>query len=317
MPLRAAVIGCGMIGSRFADDPRVRGVYTHAGAYAACDEVRLAAVCDSDPERATACARRWGLQTGYTDLERLLAEVQPEIVSVCTPDETHLPILRTVLSADGVKAVLAEKPLAPRSEEAADIVHAARRRRVVLAVNYVRRYAPGHQRVKAALSRGDFGSIQAVGGLYSGGLLHNGTHWIDLVRWLVGEITSVQAFGLDLQMQFAGGASALLHCAGDAFALFEVDIVGSAGRVRIVDSGHRIETYAVGDSPHYSGYRTLVPAGVEDGGLGDALPNAVKDVVECIRSGRAPICGGEDGLAAIRVVEAAHASRQTGQPVRL
>jgi predicted dehydrogenase len=321
--VRAAVIGCGKIGSEFADDPRVRGVYTHAGAYSAVKRVQLAGVCDVDSARAERCARRWSVPRAFTDAHRLLAEVSPEIVSVCTPDATHADVLRAVLAAPSVRGVLAEKPLAASAAEAAELVALAEDRGIVLAVNYVRRYAAGHRNVKDALASRAVGDVLSVTGIYSGGLVHNGSHWLDLARWLIGEVVAVQAHGSDaapdgnpdVTLELAGGVTAFLRgCRDSEFSAFEADILGTKGRIRLVDSGHRIERYGVGDSPYYSGYRVLAAGGIEAGGIEDAMTGAVDDLLTCVATGRTPQCSGRDGVAALAVAEAAFRSFKTGRP---
>jgi predicted dehydrogenase len=324
---RAALIGCGRIGSEFADDPRVAGVYTHAGAFAA-SAVEFAAVCDVDAARAARCARRWGVAQAFTDVDAMLEQVRPAVVSVCTPDETHAAILRRVLASADVRAILAEKPLAQTTQDADALVRTARERGVVLAVNYSRRYSAGHARVREMIAAGRIGTVQAVSGFYTKGVLHNGTHWFDLARWLVGEIAAVQAFTpssgvadptLDVRVEFDNGAAGFLHgCAADAFAIFEMDVVGTEGRVRLVDAGHTVQIQAVGDSPHYSGYRALLPAQLHGGGFDDVLLHAVADLLDCL-DGRAarPRCSAADGLAALRVAEAAMASAGHGRRVEL
>jgi predicted dehydrogenase len=112
MMFRAAVIGCGKIGSEFADDPRGQGVRSHAEAYRACPSTRLIALCDTDTEKLERCGRRWDVRAVYVEPLQLLSEMQPEIVSVCTPDDTHYELIRQCVSSPHVRAVLAEKPLA-------------------------------------------------------------------------------------------------------------------------------------------------------------------------------------------------------------
>lgn len=322
--LRTAVIGCGKIGSEFADDPRVKGIYSHAGAYAASSRARLVAVCDVDGARAQRCATRWSLPHAYTDVRQMLAQEQPDIVSVCTPDATHAEVLQAVIACGAARGILAEKPLAASANDAAALVASAAAAGKKLAVNYIRRYAPGHCRVRDRLAGLEFGPVQSVCGLYSGGLIHNGSHWLDLVRWLVGDIAAVQAFAAgddratpDLRIVFANGVQGFLQgCGRDGeYSAFELDIVCSEGRLRLVDSGHTIEIYRAGDNPHYSGYRALLPAGSESGGIANALSVAVEDLIDCVLENREPRCTGEDGVAALRVAEAALASLQLGHAV--
>jgi predicted dehydrogenase len=156
--------------------------------------------------------------------------------------------------------------------------------------------------------------VQNVTGLYSGGLVHNGSHWIDHVRWLVGEIATLEtlpaagndAASPDVRLTFESGAHGALHaCDAREYAVFETDVVGTRGRVRFIELGHRIEYLAVGDSPYYSGYRNLVHDRFEDGGLDTAMVAAVEDLLACVRESRVPRCSGHDGLRALALASGA------------
>lgn len=319
--LRAALIGCGKIGVEFADEARV-GVYSHVCAYAACPRTELVAVCDTDADKAERAAHRWNARS-YADPGRLLAETRPEIVSLCTPDDTHAALLDMILRADGVKAVLAEKPLALELADARRLVALARRRGIRLAVNYSRRFAPGHRELAEQLRQGLIGEIRQVRGLYTKGTIHNGTHWFDWARMLVGEITAVRGFDtlgeggedptLDARLEFALGAAGHLAALDHRdYSVFEIDLLGTRGRLRIFDSGHRYRLERVGDSPHYAGYRALLPDREEDAGLHDTLLHAVTDLVESIESGREPACTGEDAVKTLAVAQACRNSARRG-----
>src|SRR3989338_7731499 len=111
MTYKAALIGCGYIGSLYSNDPKIKGIYTHAGAYIACRKTELVAVCDIDEEKSAACAAQWKIKNHYTDIKRLLSEQRPEIVSICTTDITHADILDLLLNTTGIKGIVVEKPL--------------------------------------------------------------------------------------------------------------------------------------------------------------------------------------------------------------
>jgi predicted dehydrogenase len=328
MAYRAALLGCGKIGSEFSDDPRVRGVYSHAAAYVASPATTLVAVCDRDPAKVARCGERWSVAARYTEPQRLLAAEQPEIVSVCTPDATHPELVRAAIETPSVRAVLAEKPLALRAADAAELVRLAAERGVHLAVNYTRRYCQRHAQFREWVRSGGLGEIHSVVGSYTKGLLHNGTHWIDLARFFVGEVA--WAWGTDVRrepgddptldafFQFESGAGGHL-AGGDALAynLFELDLVGPRGRLRITDLGEAFEVFEVADSPRFSGYREFAPRASYRDGLRDVLKHAVDDLVRCLDEGRTPRCSGADGLAAIRIAEAVRASARTGSKVCL
>jgi len=303
--VRAAVLGCGAIGAGSGAEPHPDvGVITHAGAYRACAETELVAVADADERRADEAGRRWNARP-YADVARLLEAEAPEIVSVATPDATHADVLEQCLRTLSVRAVLAEKPLALDVDAARALVALARERGVALAVNYSRRFAPAFQRLRADLG---IGELQHVHGLYVKGLAHNGTHWLDLLRMLAGDPVAAVGFDrlreagpdptLDAELTLPGGAGARLAGLDTArFTAFEMDLVGTRGRVRITESGHVIERFAVADDPRHPGYRVLQPTERITGALRDTTLHAVTQLV---RGGAA--CTGEDGVAALELV---------------
>jgi predicted dehydrogenase len=328
MGYRAALIGCGKIGSEFSDDPRVKGVYSHAGAYVARPETTLVAICDSDPEKLERCGERWKVAARYRDPQQMLAGERPDIVSICTPDSTHYDLIRTAIASPGVRAILTEKPLALGLAAAHELVRLASERNIVLAVNYSRRYADSHVWLKEFLKSGGIGIIQTISGFYTKGVLHNGTHWFDLVRFLVGEIAQVWGFDalkedgddptLDAFLELDCGACAhLLGCRAAAFSLFEIDLIGTRGRVRVIESGHTFEMYHVVNSPYYTGYQTLALKDKLEDGMNNVLLHAVGDVVRCLKEGSQLRCSGSDGVAALEIALAVRESARSGRPMIL
>lgn len=324
MTYRTALIGCGNIGSLYAEDSLIKGIYTHAGAYTACLETTLAAVCDVSAARAKKCAKKWKVPAVYTSLSQLLTEQKPEIVSVCTPDHTHADVLEKVLNTPSVIAILAEKPLTLDENQALHLLHLAKEKGILLAVNYSRRYSEGHIQIKKLIQARKIGTIQSVSGFYTKGIFHNGTHWLDLARWLIGEIVCVQGFDplngsevdptLNAWLKFENGAEGFLHnLTADAFSLFEMDIVGTQGRIRITDSGHRIEYYNVSDSLYYSGYKTLQKINEQEEKVNNTLLNAVTNLVFCLKNKDRPLCSGADAIAVLHIASSLKKSAQNGE----
>lgn len=313
MTLRAAVIGCGFIGA--GPVAAGSGIQSHAAAWAAHPGARLAGLVDPDPKRLAAAAARWPEAGLFTEVGEMLERVQPALVSVATPDETHARILDRVLDADCVRAVLAEKPLALDAAEAAALVARAGERGVVLAVNHVRRFAPSHRLLANWLSGAPIGPIELVRGSYVRGIKHNGTHWLDLARWLVGDITAIRGRGesgsgedatIDAELDFACGARGSLHGIRQApYSFFEMDLIGRQGRVRISDGGARFEHWRTAPSRRFPGFSELEPAACPTGGLADLLMHAVSDLIEALTTGRAPAATGPDAVVALRLAEEA------------
>lgn len=324
MKYRAAVIGCGMIGSLYSNDPLIKGVSSHAAAYTVCDKTKLIAVCDKDYHKAKEAANKWGIKDIYTDIKNLISDHHPEIISICTPDHAHAEMLTIALNAPNTKAIFAEKPLALDPKAAQKIIKMAKDKNIILAVNYSRRYSLGHRQIKKLLTYNQIGALQSVNGFYTKGILHNGTHWIDLARWLISEISEVQGFSHDLTVDdpllsgwlfFENNVNGfLVGLDAHAFSLFEMDIIGTLGRIRIMDSGHRIESYKVGNSSYYSGYKTLIKDQFLDCEMENNLLNGVINLVNVLEGKSELFCDGNDGLKALNVayslIESAHIQRR-------
>lgn len=316
---RAAIIGCGKIGSEFSDLSRQEGIFTHADAYQACQNTELVALCDVDLRKLKKCGKKRGIRALYNNPEELLSEQKPDILSICTPAHTHYPLVRTALESKAVRAVIAEKPLAIRVSDAEALVQLAARNKKVLAVNYQRRYLPCFIGLRELIRDGGLGRIQTVGGFYSKGLIHNGTHWLDLIRFLVGEPKEVQGIDLlgengedptlDLVLKFVDGTGGHLQaCRAEAFGIFEMDIVGTKKRVRLSDGGNNWEWSTVGEHPRFKGVKALLPSNGLPGTVKDALLYVVKNTIDCLETGRSPQCSGEDAVAALRIAMIARKS---------
>ncbi len=320
------MVGCGAIGAGSSTNEKTVGTLSHAEAYAKSLRTELVGVFDPSALARDTAKSAWGLPTSYSDLKMMLKATEAEVVSICGPDETHEEAIRISLEHSSVRAILAEKPLALSPDAAQKIVTACDAAGVLLTVNYSRRFCPAFIRLKESIATGGLGKIQAINGFYTKGLVHNGTHWIDLLRYLIGEVRSVRGFrgapdgawgaslhGI-LELVEPNVTAALMAADADALTIFEMQIVGSKACVRIADSGHLIKHYPIEDNPHYPGHRSFSRrALVEEDCLKDAISYAVKAVCEDLDSPREPrICSGEEGLRALRISNAIETSRHGG-----
>jgi predicted dehydrogenase len=321
MALKVVVVGCGFIGA--TDLVPGSGIQSHAAAWFHHPGAQLVGLCDPDPARLAAASMRWRPLVASGDLDQVLRETNPDLVSIATPDDTHAAVLERVLARDGVRAVLVEKPLALDLASARRVAALAEGRGVVCAVNYSRRYAPSHRLLKKWLDDQPLGPLEAVRGCYVRGLKHNGTHWIDLARWLVGEIIAVQGRGavpdgavdatIDADFEFAGGARGSLVGLADAtYSLFEMDLIGRHGRLIITDGGQRFQAFRGIASRHFPGFRDLAPIAGPQGGLADLVMHAATDLIEAVTTGPAPAGTLTDALAALTVAEEALTTAQRG-----
>lgn len=176
---------------------------------AAAARGELAAVLGRDPDRTRAFAAEHAAEP-FTELAAFLASGL-DAVWVATPTWLHHD--QTLAALEAGLHVLCEKPLAGDSRSAWEMVERASSVDRILATGYQGRYVPGHREMLQLISDGAIGEVTVARTYYGvhrpgpppewrqhrdtatwGALADIGTHHIDLLRMLLGEI--VEARGL-------------------------------------------------------------------------------------------------------------------------
>ena len=226
-------MGVGVVGLGFIGGVHVRA-YHAAGA-------KLVAVCDPNGARLTGETSGGGnlgskgedrlfdpaSVVATRDLDAMLAAEGLDLVSVCTPTDTHLDVAKAALAAG--KHVLIEKPVALCSRDVEEIDRAARDARRLAMPAMCMRFWPAWAWVKGAIDDGRYGALRAA----------------RLER--IGAPPSWnQAFYADLER--SGGALFDLHVHDTDFivhALGVPDAVSAAGDERHLTTVYRYEDRAV------------------------------------------------------------------------
>ena len=195
----AAVIGCGDVS------------VVHLDALESLPDVQLVGICDTDPATAAAVAARRQVPA-FADHHQLLAELRPDVVHITTPHHQHAAVAVDCLAA-GVDVIL-EKPLAHTLEDASRIIAAAEANPGSrIGVCFQNRYNVAVQAARRLLESGDLGAVTGSSATVlwhrtpayyeakpwrgrrdqSGGgvLINQAIHTLDLVQWLVGDVTEV------------------------------------------------------------------------------------------------------------------------------
>ena len=131
---------------------------------------------DISQEALQAFAEETGAEGLFTDYRRMLAEVQPELVSVVTHDQLHCPMVVAAARA-GTKGIVCEKPMAMDLTEADEMLAACRESGSRLTISHQRYYNPQYARARRLIAEGAIGRvISAEASLKPGCLMTDGTH---------------------------------------------------------------------------------------------------------------------------------------------
>lgn len=154
-------------------------------------DFELVAVCDLVEENARAAAEENGVPF-HLDFAEMLATRKPEVVAVCTHNASHAKLTIAAAQA-GVRGVYCEKPMAVSLGEARAMVEACRQAGAVLVINHQRRINPDLVAARALIESGAIGEVVALRGACAGDFLSDGTHIVDSLMWLAGDVVPLWA----------------------------------------------------------------------------------------------------------------------------
>lgn len=170
--------------------------HVHWRAFRSTGRVELVALCDVIPERMEIFQQQHEVTVPtFTDYRAMLAEVRPEIVSICTWPHLHAEM--TVAAAEaGVRVIHCEKPMALTWADCKRMKSAADAHGALLSFNHQRRHIRLFQAVVEDLWRGVIGDPVCIEAECSN-LFDWGTHWFDMMQyynreepivWVMGQI---------------------------------------------------------------------------------------------------------------------------------
>ncbi len=330
-PIGVGVVGLGFMGA------------THGAAYRRADAQgfanRLVAVSDRNPERRTKgsdaagsiasgadgkVAELWQSAHWYATPEELFADPEVQLVSLCTPTDSHIELAQAALRQG--KHVLLEKPVALASQEIHALARIATQHDRICMPAMCMRYWPGWSELLQAAASGRYGKVLRADfarlsrrpswgqGFYAdprrcgGALFDLHIHDADFVRCLLGEPRSVHTAGsLDhpvVRYRFEG-ATARAEGSwevpdAEPFQMrYEVEFESAEWSFDLrreavcqVRSGDRVESIPIASETGYDG--------------------EIQHILACLREGRVPSCNLEDAARTVALLERERESLQSG-----
>ena len=295
MAIGFGIIGCGMI-SRF-----------HAKAVADIKGAKVAACFDS----FTSAADKFGAEIGctvYHDLDKMLADKNVDVVTICTPSGVHME--PAVAAAKAGKHIIVEKPLDITLKRCDAMIAAAKKAGVVLSTIFPSRFHESSQLLKAAIDKGRFGKL-TMGDAYvkwfrtqeyydsgawrgtwaldgGGALMNQAVHSVDLLLWFMGPAVEVSAYTATLAHQrievedvavanvkFANGALGVIEASTATWPgeLKRIEISGDAGSAIVREEDLAVWKFAK-ETKNDEAIRQKMSSRTQTGG-GAADPKAI------------------------------------------
>ncbi len=235
---KVAVIGCGRVsGEHFAGFDGTSSALVVAGSDLSA--AALAAALDD-----------WPALRVFRDTNQMLAEIRPDLVSVCTWPQEHAEHVRAAAHA-GAKGILCEKPIALSLAEIDEMIEVCRQAGTKLGCGHQYRFHPVFELARQQIQAGALGKVRQVRGAIRGSLANNGPHLVDTVRFVLGDMPAEQVEfvcrraqpvierGLPCEesgnctITFAGHIVAELETGHPDPSTFWIEVTGTAGVLRV------------------------------------------------------------------------------------
>ena len=320
---RVGVIGLGQIAYNIDKDPNRKIIWSHIKAYQSIEKCKISAICDINLSTVQVIQKECNIKNGYIDYNEMLNENKFDIVSICTPIQTHFEIVKKCIET-GVKAIFCEKTLSYSLEEAEEMLRLCKENNVIFGVNYILRWDILNKRIKELLKNNIIGKIYTMVG-YGATALHTSTsHLIDLivyfadseVEWVIGEtqkdfirnVHGVEDFGGIGTIKFKSGIFGFIK--GTSTSLFkyrlELDILGENGRIKLYNNGLSYDVYQYSKNSNTAGanYEDLILIETHNkNNKNERMIDAILDIINCIGTGSQPLSNIYTALESIKIIE--------------
>ena len=345
-PLNIAVIGAGLIGRN------------HAGLVNNHPACQLCAIADPSPS-ANDFAQQLGT-TWYGSLDEVIASGRADGIILATPN--HLHVDQALQCIEARLPTLIEKPVSHTISEGQRLLAAAMKSDVPLLVGHHRMHSPLMSKAKEVIGSGILGNLVAVNGnalFYKpdayfaagpwrtqpggGPILINMTHEIGNLRYLCGDVVSVQAIASNKQRGYAveDTVGILLMFASGAIGTFILsDTAGSAQsweqtarenpdyasyqdedcyHITGTDGSLSVPTLRIRHFPDKAGRSWYKPMqyAVAEPACKDPLEQQLNHFCAVLLGDAEPLVTVRDGLQNVMVTEAIVKASQSGQTVRV
>ncbi len=267
---KAAVIGVGKAQASSQKGGGHQIAYTHAAMYQHIDRTRLIAAADINEENLKAFQAKFGVNEGFRDHREMLAQVRPDVVSICTYVGLHRSMIEDCARA-GVKGILCEKPFLASPADCEAVRRVAAETGVKILVAHFRRNRLAFRRARDLYNDGTVGQpVMCLSGIEGWDLSEWGSHWLDMfrffhqdrpVRWVFGQarVRETRGYGHAMEdhacayFEFEDGGKGFLDGGRKMNGDPIMTLVGTQGTIRIfrevelwVDTaaGRRVEDFS-------------------------------------------------------------------------
>ena len=246
MKYNSLIIGCGKIVGIFDNEKTILFSLKHIKN----KNINKIFFCDIQHDKAKKLGAKYKSDIYDTNYINILNDFHLDLISVCTPSDTHFEICKKILSNNiKPKAILIEKPICESKNQFDELVRLSRKNKVKLFVNHSRRFDIKHNTIRKLVSKNFFGKIIRIDCFYYGGWENNGIHLVDTLNFIFDDELSLHKL-ISYKKLIQQNIMILIYCLNkknkslvyvNSFSektqIFEFDFKFDESRLRIEDFG--------------------------------------------------------------------------------
>lgn len=315
-------------------------------AYAKNPDCEIVAIASRTVEHAKVVSERFNIPNiyvGRNNWKNLLDKEELDIVSICTPNYLHAPIVLKAIEKNC--NILCEKPIAISREELSQIEEKLKNTNIIFFTSFQKRYNPVFKLLKDIIKKDVLGKIISARYYFShygpykswqaiseekwffdsekaggGVLLDLGVHCIDILRYLLGEYDIVNGINFNtscINMQDEDNCNVLFRFKNDALGfitaswcnepLETVDIFGTKGYIKLDLTNKNFVSYG----PRKLKKNEFLQSLIEYKSSGEMAQYILIDhFIECIKRKTQENPNFEDGKKAVEFVLDAYSLKE-------
>ncbi len=266
---KAVIVGFGDIAYFLSKDKKRKKTWSHFEAYNSINETKVYAVVERDQKKIDFIKKKYPQINVFRNINELInSKLNIDIISICSPTQTHFDILNRSLILKP-KIIICEKPICETLSEAKKIVKLYKKKKIKIIINHQRRFETNFLIAKQIVATGKIGKVLNINANYTSKIINIGTHLIDCIRMIINSEPkfTYSIFKKNLSkkdpsvsgiLYFNNDINCFIQSLGSKYKyIFEIDIIGSKGRIRVINNGKNIEFFQFKRSKNFEKYEEL------------------------------------------------------------
>ncbi len=259
------IVGGGAISCGY-DSPNDTNILTHIHGALSHQNIKLNTIVEISKQQQQIIRNKWGNNFHISDkLKETLISDKSDIVIIATPTNLHLSIIEDIFNIYEPKLIICEKPTVSNIIEFNILQNIFNTRQTKLMTNFTRRFDPSLNKLKKIIQT-EANKIYHFYGTFSKGYIHNGSHMIDLIFMLIGDIINIDTIDKriinnDIFGQFiinttkANGIISNIN--NNTLSLFEFSIYTDIAKIEITGSEQQIIITYIEESKIFEGFQSF------------------------------------------------------------